>query len=174
MLCIRRIWNWNLGEPTGNQPGTQRGTWVIIGESYGKLVKHHQPSHQHPQQAILGDGLRSAVTAFQSAVQNLPCEADVKARVGSSMHTVRPTMRHHRLFLESWLVDTWFFAHWRHHGAVTRLENVRQSSIRRGKKLGFQLSPKHPLWFEAVEVPKRTIFQVSEPVILGLIDPYFE
>ena len=167
MLCIRRIWNGNLGEPTGNQPGTQRNTWVIIGESrgnhggnigesYGKLVKHHQPSHQHSQQAILGDGLRSAVTAFQSAVQNLPREVDFKTWGGSSMHIVRLTMRHH-LFLEFWLVGTWYFAHWRHHRDVTRLENVRQSSIRRGKKLGFQLSHKHPLWFEAVEGPKRRI-----------------
>ena len=56
-------------EPTGNQPGTQRNTWGILGEtrgnhggtireSYGKSVKHFQPGHQHPQQAILGDGLR--------------------------------------------------------------------------------------------------------------------
>ena len=28
----RRIQNGNLGEPTGNQPGTQRNTWGIIGE----------------------------------------------------------------------------------------------------------------------------------------------
>ena len=28
--------------------------------------------------------------------------------------------------------------------AVTRLENVRQSSLRGGKKLGFQLSHNHP------------------------------
>ena len=62
-------------------------------------MKHRQPSHQHPQQAILGDSLRSAATAFQSAVQNLPREADVKARVGSSVHLVCLTMRHH-LFLE--------------------------------------------------------------------------
>ena len=106
-----RIYNGNLGEPTGNQPGTPRNTWEIIGEtrgnyggiigeSYGKLVKNHQPSHEHSQQAILGDGLRSAVTAFQLAVQNLPREADLKARVGSSMHIVRLTMRHHHLFLE--------------------------------------------------------------------------
>ena len=39
----------------------------------------------------------------------------------------------------------WFFADWRHHHAATRLENVRQSNIRRGKKLGVQLSHKHPL-----------------------------
>ena len=43
-------------------------------------------------------------------------------------------MRHH-LFLKLWLVDTWFFADWRHHRAVTHLENVRQWNIRRGKKL---------------------------------------
>ena len=51
----------------------------------GELVKHCQPSHQHPQQAILGDCIRLAVTAIQLAVKNLPCEADVKAQVGSSM-----------------------------------------------------------------------------------------
>ena len=44
------------------------------------------------------------------------------------------------LFFEFWLVHTWFFADWRHQRAVTWLENVRQSNIRRGKKLGFQLS----------------------------------
>ena len=51
-------------------------------------------------------------------------------------------LRYH-LFLEFWLVDPWFFADWSHHHDVTRLENVRQSNIRRGKKLGFQLSHKH-------------------------------
>ena len=106
--------------------GNHRGIIGEIGET------PRQPSHQHPQQAILGDGLRSAV-------QNLPHEANVKAQVGSRIHIVRLTMRHH-LFLEFWLVGTWFFAHWRHHRAVSRLENVCQSSIRRGKKLGFQLS----------------------------------
>ena len=59
-------------------------------------------------------------------------------------NTFTLTMRHY-LFFEFWLVDTWFFTHWRHHHAVTRLENVRQSNIRRGKRLGFQLSLKHPL-----------------------------
>ena len=142
-------------------------------------MKQHQASHQHPQQAILGNGLRSTVTTFQSVVQNLPRESNVKARVGSSMHIVRLTMRH-RLFLEFRLVGTWFFAHWRHHRAVSRLENVRQSSIRRGKKLDFQLSHKHPLWFEAVEGPEkrinlfkwtgytwinRSIFRVTEPYL---------
>ena len=38
----------------------------------------------------------------------------------------------------------WLFAEWRHHRAVTCLENVRQSNIRTGKKLGVQLSHKHP------------------------------
>ena len=56
---------------------------------------------------------------------------------------MRLTMGHH-LFLEFWLVDTWFFADWRHHRAITRLENVRQSNIRRGKKQVFQLLHKHP------------------------------
>ena len=50
------------------------------------------------------------------------------------------------LFIEFWLVGTWFFAHWRHQRAVTRLENVHQLNIRRDKKLGFQLSHKQPLW----------------------------
>ena len=51
----------------------------------------------------------------------------------------------HRFF-KFWLVDTWIFADWRNHRAVTRLENVRQSSIRRGKKLGFQLYINTLLW----------------------------
>ena len=46
----------------------------------------------------------------------------------------------HHLFLEFY-----FFAHWRHQRVVTRLENVRQLNIRRGKKLGFQLSHRQPL-----------------------------
>ena len=58
-------------------------------------------------------------------------------------HIVRLTISHH-LFLEFWLVNTWFFAHWRHQRAVTRLENVRQLNIRRGKKLGSQLSHRQP------------------------------
>ena len=49
------------------------------------------------------------------------------------------------LFVEFWLVDTWLFAHWRHQRAVTRLKNVRQLNIRRGIKLGFQLSQSQPL-----------------------------
>ena len=63
-------------------------------------------------------------------------------------HLVHLTMRHH-LFLVFWLVDIWFFTCWCHHSAVTCLENVLQSNIRRGKKLGFQLSHKHRLWTKA-------------------------
>ena len=58
-------------------------------------------------------------------------------------------MRHH-LFLEFWLVDTWFFTHWRHHRDVTYIEYVRQPNIRRGKKLGFQLSHKHALLWNTI------------------------
>ena len=46
-----------IGETWGNHEGA-------IGESYGKLVKHCEPSHQHPQQVILGDGLRSTIVVF--------------------------------------------------------------------------------------------------------------
>ena len=49
-------------------------------------------------------------------------------------------------FLEFWLTDTWIFVYWRHQRALTRLENVRQLNIRRGKKLGFQLSYRHLLY----------------------------
>ena len=59
------------------------------------------------------------------------------------IHIVRLTMWHH-LFLVFWLVDTWFFADWRHQRAATRLKNVRQPNIRTGKKLGFQLPYRHP------------------------------
>ena len=61
-----------------------------------------------------------------------------------ALHTVPLTIWHY-LFLEFWLVDTWIFVHWRHQCAVTCLENLRQLNIRRGKKLAFQLSQKHPL-----------------------------
>ena len=58
------------------------------------------------------------------------------------LHTFTQKIWQH-LFLEFWLVGTWFFAHWRHQSAVTCLEKVRQLNIRRGKKLYFQLSQKH-------------------------------
>ena len=61
-----------------------------------------------------------------------------------TMHTVRLTILLH-VFLELWLVNTWFFAHWRHQRAVTRLENVRHLN-KRDKKLGFQLSHRQHLW----------------------------
>ena len=54
-------------------------------------------------------------------------------------HIVRLTIWH-QIFLEFWLVDTWFFAHPCDQRAVTRLENVHQLNTRRGKKLGLQLS----------------------------------
>ena len=50
----------------------------------------------------------------------------------------------HQLLLEYWFVDTWCFAHPRDQRTVTRLENVLQLNIRRGKKLGFQLSHRQP------------------------------
>ena len=40
-------------------------------------------------------------------------------------------------FLKFWLADTWIFDYWRHQRALT---------IRRGKKLGFQLSYRHLLY----------------------------
>ena len=57
--------------------------------------------------------------------------------MGAYLHIFRLTILHH-LFLDFWLVNTWFFAHWRHQRAVTSLKNLRQLNIRRGKKLGFQ------------------------------------
>ena len=43
------------------------------------------------------------------------------------------------------LIDQhWIFCSRRHQRAVTRLENVRQLNIRRGKKLGFELSHRQP------------------------------
>ena len=75
-------------------------------------------------------------------------------------HIVPLTMWHH-LFLEFWFVDTWFFADWRHQLAVTHLENVRQSNLRRGKKLGFQLSHKHPHHICFYGVPKSGKPQVT-------------
>ena len=57
----------------------------------------------------------------------------------SIYHIVPLTIRH-QPFLGFWLVDTWFFVYPRDQSAATRLENVRQLNIRRGKKLSFQLS----------------------------------
>ena len=59
-------------------------------------------------------------------------------------HIVTLTMWHH-LFLEFWLLNTWFLAWWCHQRAVTHLENVRQLNIRRGRKLGFKLTHTQPL-----------------------------
>ena len=52
----------------------------------------------------------------------------------------------HQLFLKFWLLNTWFFAYPCDQSAVTRLENVRQLNIRRGKKLGFVIK----CWVENV------------------------
>ena len=46
----------------------------------------------------------------------------------------------HQLFLEFWLVDTWFLADWHHQSAIPRLENESYLNKRREQKLGFQLS----------------------------------
>ena len=54
-------------------------------------------------------------------------------------HIVCLTIWHH-LFLEFELVHTYFFAYWRHQRVVARVENMCQLNIRRGQKLGFQLS----------------------------------
>ena len=35
--------------------------------------------------------------------------------------------------------------HWRHHHVITQIENGCLPNVRRGEKLGFQLSHKHPL-----------------------------
>ena len=61
----------------------------------------------------------------------------------SFLHTtvlpiVRLTIWHHP-FLEFWLINAWFFAHWRHQRAITRLNIMRQLNISWGEKLGFQL-----------------------------------
>ena len=59
----------------------------------------------------------------------------------------------HHLFFEFWLVNTWIFTHWSHQRAVTGLENVCQLNVRRGKKLGFQLSQKHPrCWYQSSKI----------------------
>ena len=84
--------------------------------------------------------------------QNVAVSIFFKTRYVShilSTHTVPLTIWYH-LFLEFWLVNTWIFAHWRHQRTVTRLENERQLKIRRGKKLGFQLSEKHPIFTSSV------------------------
>ena len=52
----------------------------------------------------------------------------------------------HHLFLEFWLVSTWFFVHWRHQRDVACLENVHQLSVRWDKKLSSRLSHTQPLW----------------------------
>ena len=36
----------------------------------------------------------------------------------------------YQLFVEFWLVHIWFFPHWRHQRAVTRLKNIHQLNER--------------------------------------------
>ena len=88
-------------------------------------------------------------------------------------HIVRLSIWHH-LFLEFWLVHTWFFTHWRHQRAVTHLKNVRQLNIRRDKKLRFQLSHRQPLehlrWLPLVKLePSSLNQQISVPAIFDYI-----
>ena len=52
-------------------------------------------------------------------------------------------------FIQMYTYST--FDVWRHDRAVNRLENVRQSNIRRGKKLGVQLSHKQALYITIFE-----------------------
>ena len=68
---------------------------------------------------------------------------------------------YHR-FLEFWLVNTWFFAHWRHQRASTHLENKCQSNTGRGKKLNFLISHKQPpcVWW-SVKLVLQTKLQKS-------------
>ena len=89
------------------------------------------------------------------------------------IHIVRLTMRHH-LFLKFWLVDTWFFADWRHHRAVTRLESVRQSNIRRGKKLGVQLSHKHPLFIDSSTIVPAWTPQLNQLTAIIAFEGHFK
>ena len=70
-----------------------------------------------------------------------------------AFYIVRLTMWHH-LFLEFWLVNTWFFVDWRHESAVARLENVRQLNKRRDKNMGFKLSHRQDfLWNPQIPKP---------------------
>ena len=79
--------------------------------------------------------------SYGTTEQRIADRALTKQRITPNI--VRLTIWH-QLILELWLVDTWFFAHTRNQHNVTRLENVRQLNIRRGKKLGFQSSPRQP------------------------------
>ena len=54
----------------------------------------------------------------------------------------------------------------RYQCAATRLENVRQLNISRDKKLGFQLSQKHPLYKEHVRTLNSKKLKISHILIL--------
>ena len=89
------------------------------------------------------------------------------------IHIVRLTMRHH-LFLKFWLVDICFFADWRHHRAVTRLESVRQSNIRRSKKLGVQLSYKHLLFIDSSTIVPAWTPQLNQLTAIIAFEGHFK
>ena len=61
----------------------------------------------------------------------------------------------HQLFLEFWLVHTWYFAHSRSQHIVTRLENVRDLNIRQGKNLGFELSHRKTFRFYPLTISTK-------------------
>ena len=75
-------------------------------------------------------------------------------------HIVRLTISHH-LFLEFWLFNAWFFAHWRRQRAATRLKNVRPLIIRRGKKLGFQ-------WIRKLQIIIASIWNIPLFIYLSI------
>ena len=54
------------------------------------------------------------------------------------LHIVRLTMRHH-LFLELWLVHTWFFTYWRYQRAITSLEKCTPVKYKKREKAGFPI-----------------------------------
>ena len=64
----------------------------------------------------------------------------------------------------------WFFAHWRHQRAATRLQDVRQLNVSRCKKLSFQLIPE-PFHFHTVLLTRlhgrscRTTSQIFRSIL---------
>ena len=81
------------------------------------------------------------------------------------IHKVRFTFWHH-LFLEFWLVNGWFFAHWPHQRAVTRLENVRQLNISSGKKLSLHIGNLYTSGQDIWDCSKVVVGRVRQVVIL--------
>ena len=73
----------------------------------------------------------------------------------------------HQLFFEFWLVNTWFYVHPRDQRVVTRLENIRQLNIRRGKNLDFQLSHRQILIRSSKEKSVFGIYIWQSPKYVG-------